>query len=365
MAINNKKLIFGVLLLLCCLLYQNVVWAKKIASHNGFTALLGDDYSCAESVDVTIESKSRKTFKKKPKAFAKIVALVRIAISIDCSSVKHINIVGSHLGKTLLQTQISKAEKWRLTLNDDGTKNNYIDKSSDYGFAMVELPGGEAFMGCVSKVKCNNSHSLSIWTIVPVSPFKISKYEVTYGQWSSCVADGVCKEHGYIKRKEKYKNRLPANSVSWDEVTHSYIPWLNKKTGRNYRLPTEAEWVYAARAGTKTRFHWGDEITEKVACLGLIRCRSSVPVGSYKPNAFGLYDMIGNVDEWVQDCWNTSASSVVDRCDRVLRGGSFAGYEHQLGLSFRLKKYQGGTVSSAVGFRLAEDVAHTDDYQVF
>jgi formylglycine-generating enzyme required for sulfatase activity len=146
------------------------------------------------------------------------------------------------------------------------------------------------------------------------------------------------------------RGRRPAIDVSWNDITQQYLPWLSRKTGKTYRLLSEAEWEYVARAGTTTRYHFGDSerdlctygnvadlsAKEKNPGWTLANCRdghvNTAPVGSFQPNAFGLYDVHGNVWEWVQDCWNGnysgapsdgSARTTVDCGRRVLRGGSW------------------------------------------
>ena len=126
-------------------------------------------------------------------------------------------------------------------------------------------------------------------------------------------------------------------NVSWEDA-QSYVTWLSRETGESYRLPSESEWEYAARAGTATKYSWGNEIgVNRANCDG---CGSrwdnqrTAPVGSFAPNGFGLYDMHGNVWEWVEDCWNGSYAGAPsdggawrsgDCAKRVLRGGSWGG----------------------------------------
>jgi formylglycine-generating enzyme required for sulfatase activity len=157
------------------------------------------------------------------------------------------------------------------------------------------------------------------------------------------------------------KGSHPAVCISWYEA-QSYVAWLRRRTGKLYRLPTEAEWEYAARAGTKTRYSFGND--ETVLCdyarfADLASqfgwrdgCRSGLvaygpaPVGSLKPNAWGLFDMHGNATEWVEDCWTSdpeempvdgSAFSRPRNCEvRVVRGGSFAAASSRLRSAFRL-----------------------------
>lgn len=163
-------------------------------------------------------------------------------------------------------------------------------------------------------------------------PFAVGIYEVTFAEWDSCVADGGCGGHRPLDFDWGRGGR-PVGDVSWNDA-QDYIVWLNEKTESrfNYRLLSEAEWEYAARAGTTTRYAFGDEITPQQANFQGARTRV---VGAYPPNAFGLYDMHGNVWEWVEDCYHDSydgappdgsvwPSPSNESCTyRVLRGGSW------------------------------------------
>ena len=166
-------------------------------------------------------------------------------------------------------------------------------------------------------------------------PFAVGKYEVTFGEWDACVGGGGC--NGYLPGDVGWgRGRRPAIDVSWDDA-QAYVGWLSRKTGKQYRLLSESEWEYAARAGTQTRYHWGDSVGRNRAnCDG---CGSrwdderTAPVGSFSANGFGLHDMAGNVWEWVEDCWHASYSGAPSdgsawttggNCSgRVLRGGSW------------------------------------------
>lgn len=129
--------------------------------------------------------------------------------------------------------------------------------------------------------------------------FAISRYEVTFAQWDACVADGGC--NGYRPADEGWgRGRRPVINVHYGNAV-SYVEWLRRKTGQRYRLPSEAEWEYAARAGTSSWFPFGNSADPAKANFGNNVGRT-LPVGSYPPNAFGLHDMIGNVAEWTADC---------------------------------------------------------------
>ncbi len=196
-------------------------------------------------------------------------------------------------------------------------------------------------------------------------PFAISNYEITFEEWEACASDGGC--HGVPDDSGWGRGSRPVINVSWNDA-QDYLKWLQKTTGQRYRLPTEAEWEYAARAGTTTRYPWGEQIGENNAnCNG---CGSSwdnqqtAPVGSFSPNAFGLYDMVGNVWQWVEDCQNphgetTKADSRPrnerTRCQRVVRGGSWANSPGALRVSQRLIGPATAREDN-IGFRVVRDL---------
>lgn len=153
-------------------------------------------------------------------------------------------------------------------------------------------------------------------------PLAVSRTEVTFAEWDACVAAGACRKG----RDDHHwgRGRRPVINVSWDDAV-AYAGWLSAVTGKHYRLPSGAEWEYAARGGTATAYWWGDAIGS-----GHANCRgcgsrwggvSTAPVASFPPNPFGLYDMNGNVWEWTSDCWQAPQS---DSCpERTIRGGSW------------------------------------------
>jgi len=166
---------------------------------------------------------------------------------------------------------------------------------------------------------------------VMIQPFEIGEFEVTFDEWDACVADGGC--DGHYPKEVWGRGTMPVIYVSWNH-TKAYLEWLSEKEGANCRLPSEAEWEYAARAGAPTRYAFGDEITQKDANFSGNIGRTTA-VGSYPENAWELRDMHGNVWEWVEDCWHdsydgapkdNSPSLGADGGDcnfRVLRGGSW------------------------------------------
>ena len=182
---------------------------------------------------------------------------------------------------------------------------------------MVLIPGGSFQMGDLSGEGRDDEKPVHR---VTVPAFRLGKHEVTFAQWDACVADGGCGGYRPDDRGWGRGNR-PVVNVSWDNA-QSFIGWLNGKTGGGYRLPTEAEWEYAVRAGTRTKYHFGDSESELCRYANHADRGTSfnwrnescsdgageqtAPVGSFAANAWGLHDMHGNVWEWVQDCWNES-----------------------------------------------------------
>ncbi len=150
-------------------------------------------------------------------------------------------------------------------------------------------------------------------------PFYMGKHEVTQEQWEAVMGKNPSTTKGA---------KLPVTNVSWEDC-QEFIKKLNKKTDGGYRLPTEAEWEFACRAGTRTAYSFGDKITPKDANYRDSKIGKPVAVGSYKPNAFGLFDMHGNVWEWCEDWHGEYPFAVTDPKGpatgnrRVLRGGSF------------------------------------------
>lgn len=150
-------------------------------------------------------------------------------------------------------------------------------------------------------------------------PFAAGKYEVTFAEWDACVADNGCS--GYSPNDQGWgRDKRPVINVNWNDAMQ-YVQWLTQKTGKNYRLLSEAEWEYAARAGTTTAYSFGNSMAqlEQHVWYSANSGKQSHPVGEKSPNAFGLYDMHGNVWEWVEDCRSSDCSR------HVVRGGSWYG----------------------------------------
>lgn len=225
---------------------------------------------------------------------------------------------------------------------------------------MIAIPAGSFTMG-------NNTgdpserppHHVAIG-----APFAIGKYEVTFEQWNACVAANACPR---LSSENNAGKNAPARDISWDDA-QLYVKWLTKTTGKPYRLPTEAEWEYADRAGTTTQYWWGDQMRKGDAnCKGCgdpWHQEGPENVGSFAPNPYGLYDMNGSVWEWVSDCWHSSYKGApVDgrvwdepNCDmRVIRGGSWREGADYMLTSTRFK-YSGSVRQSQDGVRVVKDL---------
>lgn len=231
---------------------------------------------------------------------------------------------------------------------------------------MVNIPAGSFQMGCVSGKDCSADEKPV--HKVTLSAFAMSATEVTFDQWDACVADGGCLH--YPDDKGWGRGNRPVMNVSWDDA-QAYIKWLSKKTTGHYRLPTEAEWEYAARAGSSTKYSWGNKIDcskaqydggENSDCYYKSngKYRGSASVASFKANAFGLYDMHGNVWEWVEDWYDkkyytnqaqTNPKGATSGRDRVNRGGSWFHGAGSLRAADRGDDSPGGRGNS-LGFRI-------------
>lgn len=223
---------------------------------------------------------------------------------------------------------------------------------------LVWLPQGEFAMG---EPSANGPrHAVRIGY-----PLAVGKFEVTFSEWDACVAGGGCR-----RRPEDAgwgRGRQPVVNVSWEDA-QQYVAWLSRRTRKNYRLLTEAEWEYAARAGSHVRYWWGNDAGQGDAncngCGSKWDGRRAAPVGSFAPNPFGLHDMHGNVGEWVEDCyhdryddapgdgtaWTLACTMKGDI--RMLRGGTWRDPSHSTRSAARASaavRYY----DNRIGFRIA------------
>ncbi|MBL8566771.1 MAG: SUMF1/EgtB/PvdO family nonheme iron enzyme [Hyphomicrobiaceae bacterium] len=223
---------------------------------------------------------------------------------------------------------------------------------------LVVVPAGSFSMGS------NQPYQRPSHTVSFARPFAIGRYEVTFEEWDVCVADGACERPSDLGWG---RGRIPVVNVSWADA-QKYVAWLSKKTRQTYRLPSEAEWEYAARGGgADTAFWWGAVVgVNNANCRGCSAGASdrARPVGSFAANRYGLFDTAGNVAEWVEDCWNDSYRNAPGDgtawregdCNlRVLRGGSFDSGAAQVQSSARFR-YDAYVPYSANGFRVVREL---------
>jgi len=193
---------------------------------------------------------------------------------------------------------------------------------------MVKLPAGSYLMGANSADKSEAPrHRANVGR-----PIAIGKYEVTVSEWNACVESGKC---DYKPKKVAASPRAPMRNISWTDA-QQYVRWLKEATGKSYRLPSEAEWEYAARGGTATEYWWGNGPGKGQAnckdCGGPWERKIPADVDAFPANPFGLYGTSGGVWEWNRDCWFSDHSGATSNArprekqhcrTRVLRGGSW------------------------------------------
>lgn len=248
-------------------------------------------------------------------------------------------------------------------------------KSGGEGPEMVVIPQGTFQMGCLTGDNCPDEqlpvHEVSI------ADFAIGRFEVTFAEYDSfakATESRMPDDFGWGRELQ------PVVNVSWDDA-RKYVAWLSKETGESYRLPSEAEWEYAARADSKTGFSFGNDLSKlceyanhadsstefkwRYTC-----CSDGVPakpakVGLYLANSWGLHDVHGNVWEWVEDCWQENyaeapvdgKASIREGCvNRVVRSGSFTSNNDMVNSSYRIHS-QANYPGHVFGFRVAKSLA--------
>jgi formylglycine-generating enzyme required for sulfatase activity len=233
---------------------------------------------------------------------------------------------------------------------------------------MILIPAGEFVMGSqrqeIGRYGNEDDGNGRQHRVVIAKPFAVSKFVVTFADWDACVSVGGCSpvSDGGFGRGSR-----PVININWEQA-QQYVAWLSRMTRRPYRLLTEAEWEYAARAGTTTPYYWGEEVGHGYAncsdCGSQWDNRQTSPVGSFNPNAFGLYDMAGNVWQWVEDCFHEnydraptdgSAWTSGDCGHRMARGGSWNDSPRYLRTACRFWFAPDDRISY-IGFRIARTV---------
>lgn len=218
---------------------------------------------------------------------------------------------------------------------------------------MVVVPAGSFMMGSPATEEGRGNDEGPRHAIAFAAPFAVGKFEVTFEEYDACVAASACT----AVRDSWGRGKRPATSISYEDA-NAYVGWLAKTTGQKYFLLSEAEWEYAARAGSDTPWNTGEAIiTDDANYLNIFG--EAIPVGTFAPNAFGLYDMHGNVWEWTLDCYEkgyfgaekTGGPRVAEGCMKhVIRGGSYGNEPNDL-RSARRYPYE-GTADRSIGFRV-------------
>ena len=226
---------------------------------------------------------------------------------------------------------------------------------------MMVVPAGSFTRGSPTSEPGHSADEGPQHTVTIARQFAVGRFEVTFDEWDACAADGGCYNTetrtssgeafldspysivpewalgGYKPSDEGWgRGRRPVINVSWDDAK-AYVAWLSKKTGKSYRLLSGAEYEYATRAGTQTAYPWGNAVGTNNAnchaCGSQWDARQTALVGSFAANGFGLYDMVGNVEEWMEDCYHDSYSGApadgsawiegADCSSRIVRAGSW------------------------------------------
>jgi len=281
------------------------------------------------------------------------------------------------IGKTfeMLSDDTKPQADWRLQfklLASDPNAGEFQDCAECP--QMVVVPSGEFIMGSPDNERGRLYYEGPQRKVTIAAPFAVGKFEVTFDEWDACVADEGCGE--YVPGDEGWgRSNRPVINVNWTDM-QAYLRWLSVKAGYDYRLLSEAEWEYAARAGSTKTYSWGHIPNHNKANFGAETCcagwaegqdiwqNKTAPVGSFPPNKFGLYDMLGNVYERTADCWNPSYVNAPldgsiwaegDCTARVLRGGSWISSPEFIRAAER-DAYNGYYRANVMGFRVARDL---------
>lgn len=275
----------------------------------------------------------------------------------------------------MLEVPVDKLSALVLRVNHSGRRSDYLyrqrfnprdlvqDKMRDgrMGPKLIALRGGKAQRGDIQgggDFDEKPSHAVSI------KPFAIGLHEVTFEEYDLyCEATGKSKPDD----QEWGRGQRPVVNISWEEAI-AYTEWLSQRLNQRYRLPTDAEWEYAARAGQASRYWWGNEVGQSKAncegCGSLWDGDKTAPVARFEPNAFGLHDTAGNVFEWVADCWHDKFAeaptdgSALDKPNcgkRVIRGGAWSFPPHEIRSANRWRDFPSRR-SDDTGFRVARDL---------
>ena len=263
----------------------------------------------------------------------------------------------------------SEAERLERERREKSQARRFRDCEGMWCPELVVVPVGSYMMGSRASETGRDDDEGPVHRVTIGEAFAVGVHEVTFAEWDACRRGGGCSHTP--DDKGWGRGSRPIINVSWEDA-QEYVRWLSRETGKRYRLLTESEWEYVARAGTTTPFHYGATITTEQANYngsyrygsgrkGIFR-RKTMPVSSFPANAFGLHDVHGNVWEWVEDCWHQSYrgapadgsawTSGGDCARPVLRGGSWFSTPQNLRSAFR-SRYPTGFRIGYVGFRVA------------
>lgn len=270
------------------------------------------------------------------------------------------------------RTDLTNAKDWeRLVTSwqhplkltgDDHLSVGSVFKDAPFSPEMVVVPSGTGFIGSDDSFDKEDIRTVNPRRSVHLdAPFAVGRFTVTADEWLFAQAHAKWYQHTGLEPRRPNGNgwgrgRRPVIDVSWTDA-RAYIRWLCAITGRSYRLLSEDEWEYCCRSGTTTRFFWGEYITKRDARFDAENLNDkTAPVGSFRSNAWGLYDMHGNVEEWCEDLWlpvdTLARRDFLNRGMRVTRGGSW--FDNDIGLSSaRRNGNDYGQRHVDVGFRVA------------
>lgn len=229
---------------------------------------------------------------------------------------------------------------------------------------MIAVPAGSYQMGS----DFGAADELPIHEVSIDKSFAVGIFELSFAEWDACVLRGSCSDSVFDNGWGR--NQRPVINVTWDQA-QTYVGWLSSETGESYRLLTESEWEYVARADSNGEYWWGDFFQVDMAvcegCLNDWANESTKEVGAYRANSFGLYDIAGNVSEWVQDCWHSDyesapsnadvwlAESAGDCAKAPIRGGSWLSNTEYMRAAKRAQ-FDRNSASMSIGFRVARDI---------
>ncbi|MDD4964121.1 MAG: formylglycine-generating enzyme family protein [Gallionella sp.] len=266
----------------------------------------------------------------------------------------------------MAKDEVAKAELQAAPLPQQiSTKPGSVFRDCPSCPEMIVLPAGKFLMGAPEAETAHEQMEMPQHSVTLNYALAVARTEISFAEWDVCSTAGVCRKN---VESNWPRGQQPAININWNDA-NTYIEWLSKTTGQSYRLLTESEWEYAARGNTQTAYSWGNQIGNNQANCSLCGSQSTQSkvigpqlVGSYTPNLFGLFDMHGNVQEWVQDCWHENyqgapqdGSAWITACSegrRIVRGGAWDSSATALRSAARDRKTW-DHLSPSIGFRVA------------